>query len=149
MKLSHVTSNGEAAMVDVSSKDIMKREAVAVGKIYLRQETLDLIQQNKIQKGDVLSVARIAAIQGAKRTSELIPMCHNIILEHIQIILNLQDDGVGIESRVKSIGRTGAEMEALTAVSIAALTLYDMCKAVDKTMRIGDITLREKSKNEI
>jgi len=136
-------------MVDVSSKDIMKREAVAVGKIFLQKQTLDLIQQNRIQKGDVLSVARIAAIQGAKRTSDLIPLCHNIILEHIQVILDIRDDGVAIESRVKSIGRTGAEMEALTAVSIAALTLYDMCKAVDKTMRIGDITLREKSKNEI
>ena len=149
MKLSHVTSKGDAAMVDVSSKDIMKREAVAVGKIFLQKETLNLIQHNKIQKGDVLSTARIAGIKGAKRTSELIPLCHNISLEHIQIILNPQEDGVEIESRVKSIGRTGAEMEALTAVSIAALTLYDMCKAVDKTMRIGDIVLKEKSKNEI
>lgn len=149
MKLSHVTQDGKAEMVDVSTKTIVKREAVASGKIYLQQGTVDLIKKNRIQKGDVLSTARIAAVQGAKRTSELIPLCHNITLDHIQVMLDIKNDGVEIKSRVVCIGRTGAEMEALTAISIAALTIYDMCKAVDKTMKISDISLKEKSKNEI
>jgi len=149
MKLSHVTQDGKAEMVDVSTKTIVKREAVASGKIYLQQGTVDLIEKNRIQKGDVLSTARIAAVQGAKRTSELIPLCHNITLDHIQVMLDIKNDGVEIKSRVVCIGRTGAEMEALTAISIAALTIYDMCKAVDKTMKISDISLKEKSKNEI
>ncbi len=149
MKLSHVTQDGKAEMVDVSTKTVVKREAVASGKIYLQQGTVDLIKKNRIQKGDVLSTARIAAVQGAKRTSELIPLCHNITLDHIQVMLDIKNDGVDIKSRVVCIGRTGAEMEALTAISIAALTIYDMCKAVDKTMRISDISLKEKSKNEI
>jgi cyclic pyranopterin phosphate synthase len=149
MKLSHVTQDGKAEMVDVSTKIVVKREAVASGKIYLQQGTVDLIKKNRIQKGDVLSTARIAAVQGAKRTSELIPLCHNITLDHIQVMLDIKNDGVDIKSRVVCIGRTGAEMEALTAISIAALTIYDMCKAVDKTMKISDISLKEKSKNEI
>lgn len=149
MKLSHVTQDGKAEMVDVSTKTIVKREAVASGKIYLQQGTVDLIKKNRIQKGDVLSTARIAAVQGAKRTSELIPLCHNITLDHIQVMMDIKNDGVEIKSRVVCIGRTGAEMEALTAISIAALTIYDMCKAVDKTMKISDISLKEKSKNEI
>jgi cyclic pyranopterin phosphate synthase len=149
MKLSHVTQDGKAEMVDVSTKTVVKREAAASGKIYLQQETVDLIKKNQIRKGDVLSTARIAAVQGAKRTSELIPLCHNITLDHIQVMLDIKNDGVEIKSRVVCIGRTGAEMEALTAISIAALTIYDMCKAVDKTMKISDIYLKEKSKNEI
>jgi cyclic pyranopterin phosphate synthase len=149
MKLSHVTQDGKAEMVDVSTKTVVKREAVASGKIYLQQETVDLIKKNQIRKGDVISFARIAAVQGAKRTSELIPLCHNITLDHIQVMLDIKNDGVEIKSRVVCIGRTGAEMEALTAISIAALTIYDMCKAVDKTMKISDISLKEKSKNEI
>ncbi|MCK4338349.1 MAG: cyclic pyranopterin monophosphate synthase MoaC [Candidatus Aminicenantes bacterium] len=149
MKLSHVTQDGKAEMVDVSKKTIVRREAVASGKIYLQQGTVDLIKKNRIQKGDVLSTARIAAVQGAKRTSELIPLCHNITLDHIQVMLDITNDGVDIKSRVVCIGRTGAEMEALTAISIAALTIYDMCKAVDKTMKISEISLKEKSKNEI
>jgi cyclic pyranopterin phosphate synthase len=149
MKLSHVTQDGKAEMVDVSKKTIVRREAVASGKIYLQQGTVDLIKKNRIQKGDVLSTARIAAVQGAKRTSEFIPLCHNITLDHIQVMLDITNDGVDIKSRVVCIGRTGAEMEALTAISIAALTIYDMCKAVDKTMKISEISLKEKSKNEI
>lgn len=149
MKLSHVTAEGEARMVNVSRKKVVRREAVAEGTIRLQEKTVELIRENGLQKGDVLSTARIAGIQGAKFTSTLIPLCHNITLDHIQIDLEILRNGVYIKSHIVSTGRTGAEMEALTAVSVAALTIYDMCKAVDKTMKIGDIFLKEKTKHAV
>jgi cyclic pyranopterin phosphate synthase len=149
MKLTHVTESGEARMVDVSGKDIVCREAVAVGEIRLQPSTIDLVRKNQIQKGDVLAVARVAAIQGAKKTAGLIPLCHNLTLDHVDIRMTFQNDGIEIESRVACHGRTGAEMEALTAVAVAALNIYDMCKAVDHKMVIGNISLKEKSKREV
>lgn len=133
-------------MVDVSEKMVTGREAIAKGKIWMNKETLKLLKSRKIPKGDVFTVAKVAGIQAAKRTWELIPLCHPLAIEGIEIKFSFQAGGVGIEAEVKSIGRTGVEMEALTAVSVAALTIYDMCKAVDKKMRIGDIHLWRKSK---
>ncbi len=149
MKLTHVDKEGRADMVDISSKDVIHREAEASGKIFLNLRTLDLVKDNLIKKGDVLSVARIAGITGAKKTSELIPLCHNIPINKINIEFEMQEDGIRIISRAVCDAKTGIEMEAITAVSIAALTIYDMCKAVDKEMRISDIILTEKRKNEI
>ena len=149
MKLSHVDKEGRADMVDISSKDVIHREAEASGKIFLSPQTLDLIKDNLIKKGDVLAVARIAGITGAKRTSESIPLCHNIPINKINIDFDMEKDGIRIISRTVCDAKTGIEMEAITAVSIAALTIYDMCKAVDKQMRISDIILMEKRKNGI
>lgn len=149
MKLTHVDKEGRADMVDISSKDVIHREAEASGKIFLSLRTLDLVKDDLIKKGDVLSVARIAGITGAKKTSELIPLCHNIPINKINIEFEMEEDGIRIFSRAVCDAKTGIEMEAITAVSIAALTIYDMCKAVDKKMRISDIILTEKRKNEI
>lgn len=136
-------------MVDISSKDVIHREAEASGKIFLNPRTLDMIKDNLIKKGDVLSVARIAGITGAKKTSGLIPLCHNIPVNKIDVEFEMEEDGIRIISMAVCDAKTGIEMEALTAVSVAALTIYDMCKAVDKEMRISDIILTEKRKNEI
>jgi len=144
--LTHIDEQGKAAMVDVSHKPKVKRTAEASGKIYLQPATVELIKQNQIAKGDVLAVARIAAISGAKKTSELIPLCHNIMIDLIQVDLQLVDDGVEILSKAICTDKTGIEMEALTAVNIAALAVYDMCKAVDKEMLIGEIKLLKKTK---
>ena len=144
--LSHIGANGEVTMVDVSRKEISIREARATGRIVLAAETLRLIEQNQIAKGNVLATARIAGIQAAKRTAELIPLCHQLNLEHIQLDFDQAPDGISIIATVRTIGRTGAEMEALTAVSVAALTIYDMCKAVDKSMVIDAVRLMEKTK---
>ena len=133
-------------MVDVSAKPPVKRSAVARGKIYLQPETLEKIRDRLIKKGDVLTIARIAGILGAKRTSDLIPLCHSLNLDHADVECALEADGVAIVGRAITTGPTGVEMEALTAVALAALTIYDMCKAVDKTMRIGEIALVEKRK---
>lgn len=149
MKLTHVDDSGKATMVDISGKPPMHREAVAAGKIILAAATLDLLKKNRLQKGDVLAVARIAAIQGGKRTAELIPLCHPLAIHQLDVEFRVVADGVEITARAVSEGRTGIEMEALTAVSVAALTIYDMCKAVDKKMIIGAIGLLEKSKREI
>ena len=149
MGLTHINKKGEAEMVDISSKKIVHREASASGKICLAVNTLDLIKKNQIGKGDVLSVARIAGISGAKSTSSLIPLSHNITINKIDINFEFKNDGIEIRSNAICDGRTGIEMEALTAVSISALTIYDMCKAVDKTMVISDIKLEEKRKSEI
>lgn len=146
-KLTHIDSGGKANMVEISDKAVVSRTAKARGKIYLSEETLKLINENNIKKGDVLSVARIAGIMGAKRTSDLIPLCHNINIEKIAVDFIMMDDGIIIESYCKCNYKTGIEMESLTAVSIAALTIWDMCKAVDKNMRIGDIKLIEKTKS--
>jgi cyclic pyranopterin phosphate synthase len=149
MKLSHIDDAGKARMVDISGKPPMHREAVAAGKIILAPATLKLLKKNQLQKGDVLAVARVAAIQGGKKTAELIPLCHPLAIHHLDVQFRIVTDGVEITSRTVSEGRTGIEMEALTAVSVAALTIYDMCKAVDKKMIIGAIGLLEKSKREI
>ncbi len=149
MKLTHVDSAGDANMVDVSGKKILHREAGASGCIILKKETVQLIKNNLVKKGDVLSVARIAGIGGAKKTSDLIPLCHNIPINKIDLQFDIQEDRILIRSKAVCDARTGIEMEALTAVSIAALTIYDMCKAVDKTMVISDIKLEEKRKYEL
>ena len=148
-KLTHVDESGAARMVDVSHKPPIKRTAKAAGRIALCSETVRLIQENGIAKGDVLATARIAGIMGAKRASDLIPLCHNIEIEHVTVDLKLQADGVGIEATAVCTDKTGIEMEALTAVSVAALTIWDMCKAVDKNMRIEGITLLEKRKESL
>jgi cyclic pyranopterin phosphate synthase len=149
MKLSHVDNYGKAQMVDISAKAPMHREATAAGKIILAPATLELLKKNQLQKGDVLAVARVAAIQGGKKTAELIPLCHPIPIHQLDVQFQVVADGVEIIARAVSEGKTGIEMEALTAVSVAALTIYDMCKAVDKSMIIGAIALLEKSKHEI
>jgi cyclic pyranopterin monophosphate synthase len=149
MELTHTNSSGSAFMVDVSSKKIVKRTASAQGKIILQRETLNLVKANLLKKGDVLAVAKIAGIMAAKKTEELIPLCHCLNLEHVDINFKLVDNGIEIASQVITSGKTGVEMEALTAVSVAALTIYDMCKAVDKKMKIKDIYLVEKKKEEI
>jgi cyclic pyranopterin phosphate synthase len=150
-KLSHIDEQGHCWMVDVSDKPVSQRQAVAEGKVYLAPATIQLIQQNRIAKGNVLEAARLAGIWAAKQTPHLIPLCHPIQLSHIQLELEIRptEGSIHIQARVKCSGRTGAEMEALTAVSVAALTIYDMCKAVDKKMRISDIRLVEKSKKAI
>ena len=149
MELTHIDKKGKARMVDISGKKKVHREAAASGKIFLAPETLQLIRNNRIGKGDVLSTARIAGISGGKMTSSLIPLCHNITINKIDVDLETEEDGVRIRSTAVCDGRTGIEMEALTAVSIAALTIYDMCKAVDKNMVISEIKLEEKRKSEI
>jgi cyclic pyranopterin monophosphate synthase len=145
-ELTHTDKNGKAAMVDVGDKEIQTRIARASGFIKLSPDTVRLIRENLVKKGDVLTVAQIAGISAAKQTSSLIPLCHNIVLENVKAVLKLEDGGVRAESDVRCTGKTGAEMEALTAVSIALLTVYDMCKAVDKDMIIGNVCLIEKIK---
>jgi len=149
VELTHVNSSGNAFMVDVSAKEIVKRTAAAYGKIRLQKETMDIVKANLMKKGDVLAVAKIAGIMAAKKTEELIPLCHCLNLEHVDVNFILADDGIEITSQVITSGKTGVEMEALTAVSVAALTIYDMCKAVDKKMHIEDVYLVEKKKEEI
>jgi cyclic pyranopterin monophosphate synthase len=145
-KLSHTDTSGKAVMVDIGAKPVQQRVARAAGQIRLAPETIHLVNENSMKKGDVLTVAQIAGISAAKKTSDLIPLCHNIILEKIKVELTCTDSGVKAESEVWSTGKTGVEMEALTAVSIALLTVYDMCKAVDKNMVIEEIKLTEKLK---
>jgi len=149
MKLSHTDEQGKAKMVDVSGKPLSHRQAVAVGKIALQPATLDLIRANQMSKGDVLGTARIAGIQAAKQTAQLIPLCHNLPLNAVHVDFTLQEDGIRIQSRAICDGRTGVEMEALTAVAVATLTIYDMCKAVDHAMIITQIQLQEKTKDDI
>jgi cyclic pyranopterin phosphate synthase len=144
--LSHLDAQGHAHMVDVGAKEETRREAVARGEVHMQAETLALIAAGQLPKGDVLAVARIAGIMAAKRTSDLIPLCHPLMLTHVAVELTpAHDRGVVlIEATVRTRGQTGVEMEALTAVSVAALTIYDMCKAVDRGMRIGEIRLAQK-----
>ena len=146
-KLSHLDAQGRAKMVDVSDKDITSRIAVARGTIHMRAETLALILANKIEKGDVFSVARVAGIMAAKKTSELIPMCHPLSITSVEIDLTPAENParVEIEASVRVSGQTGVEMEAMAAVAVAGLTIYDMCKAVDREMSIGEIRLSKKS----
>ena len=146
-QLTHVDQSGKAQMVDVGDKPDTQREAVARGRVVMRPETLALIRDNAFDKGDVLGVARIAGIMGAKNTSQLIPLCHPLPLNKVAVEFDLDDDAsaVNITSTARTTGKTGVEMEALTAVSIAALTIYDMCKAVDRAMRIEAIRLARKT----
>jgi len=146
-QLSHLDEKGRARMVDVSEKEVTSRIAVARGTIHMRPETLELIRQGKVEKGDVFSVARVAGIMAAKKTSELIPMCHplNITSVEITLIPESTPARVDIEAAVRVSGKTGVEMEAMTAVAVAGLTIYDMCKAVDREMTIGEIRLVKKS----
>lgn len=148
-ELTHVDESGKARMVDVSHKPRVLRTARAAGTIRLAPETIDLIRKNQIQKGDVLATARIAAIQAAKKTSDLIPLCHNIEIDLVDVSIRVLEDRLEIESLAKCTDKTGIEMEALTAVSLAALTVWDMCKAVDKTMLIEGIRLLEKTKEAL
>jgi cyclic pyranopterin phosphate synthase len=145
-KLSHVDESGRARMVDVSAKPETQRIAIAKGEIVMRRSTLDLIQAGEIKKGDVLTLAQVAGIMAAKRTSDLIPLCHPLQLSKVDVECVPDDTlpGVRITATVKTTGKTGVEMEALTAVSLAALTIYDMAKAAEKTMRIQNIRLVEK-----
>lgn len=145
-ELSHLDPNGRVQMVDIGIKTETERIAVSRGEIHLNPNTVDLIRKNLIKKGDVLTVAQIAGIQAAKKTSELIPLCHSIQVDQISVDLRISEafTGIEIEARVKTIGKTGAEMESLVAVSTAALTVYDMIKAVEKTARIQNIRLVEK-----
>jgi len=146
-ELTHTDKKGKAVMVDVGDKEIQKRVARASGHIVLEGETLRLIKDNLLKKGDVMTVAQLAGINAAKETSGLIPLCHNIVLENVSVTLSIDETGVKAESEVKCTGKTGVEMEALTAVSISLLTIYDMCKAVDKNMVIDKIVLTEKIKS--
>ncbi len=145
-ELTHIDESGKARMVDVSVKPETERVAVAKGEVVMRPETLELIRKGAIKKGDVLTVAQIAGIMGAKHTADLIPFCHPLMLTHLSVDLRLDDDlpGVEITAAARTTGKTGVEMEALTAVSVAALTVYDMAKAAEKTMRIQNIRLIEK-----
>lgn len=145
MEFTHFNESGRAHMVEVGDKDITKRTAIATGRISMKKETIDMIKEGLIKKGDVLSVAQVAGIMGAKKTSDIIPMCHNIFLTGADIRFNIGETHIDLEAEVKTTGKTGVEMEALTAVSIACLTIYDMCKAVDKDMVISDIKLIKKT----
>ena len=145
--LSHIDESGKARMVDVGGKDITQRVAVAACEVHMQQATFDLIKSGGFDKGDVLGVARIAGVMAAKKTSDLIPLCHPIALTQLTIDFDDLDDGIGLSvtSTARSMGRTGVEMEALTGASIAALTVYDMCKAVDRAIRIDGLRLLSKS----
>ena len=148
-KLSHVDNSGKANMVDVGNKPHQKRTAVARGHIKISEKAIKLIKENSNKKGDVLTISEIAGIQGGKRTSELIPLCHPLQITKVDVKAKLTDTGVEVTAETRCIGQTGIEMEALTAVSVALLTVYDMCKAVDKNMLIKEITLLKKTKEDI
>ncbi len=147
--LTHLDEKGRPHMVEVGEKIDQKRTAWARGEIYLQKETLELISANAIKKGNVLNIAETAGIMAAKKTWDLIPLCHPLTLTGIKVKASLMDNGIAIESCISCIGKTGVEMEALQAVSSALLTVYDMCKAVDKEMEIGSIRLQEKRKENV
>jgi len=148
-KLTHTDEKGKANMVDVGHKPDQIRIAKAEGKILLSPETIKLIRENQMKKGDVLTIAEIAGIQGGKKTSELIPLCHPLQINKLEVRATLSENGVTVSSLAKCIGKTGIEMEAITAVSVALITIYDMCKAVDKNMLISEIRLVEKLKEDL
>ncbi len=147
MEFTHFDDKGNARMVDVSDKDVTHREALATGRISMSEETFDAIEQKKVKKGDVLTVATTAGIMGTKKTSELIPMCHLLNLTGASVTFEMNRENLSITAfcRVKTDGKTGVEMEALNGVSVALLTIYDMCKAIDKRMVISDVHLVEKT----
>ncbi len=148
MEFTHLDKNGKAKMVDISNKPKIKRTAAAFGRIFLQKETIEMIKAAEIKKGDVLTVAKIAAISAAKRTTDLIPLCHNISVDSIEVDFKINDNNIEIFSEAVCTDKTGIEMEVLTAVSIAGLTIYDMCKAVDKTMILSEVKLLKKTKEE-
>jgi cyclic pyranopterin phosphate synthase len=148
-RLTHIGADGRAQMVDVSGKPPSIRTAVATGKIQLRRGTLDLISKDQIAKGNVFATARIAGIQAAKQTAQLIPLCHTLPLSEIKIDIVTSDNLAEVKCTARTIAQTGVEMEALTAVAVALLTIYDMCKAVDKDMQLSDIRLLKKTKHEL
>jgi cyclic pyranopterin phosphate synthase len=145
-QLTHTDNEGKAKMVDVGDKEMQERVAKASGHISLAENTISLIKDNMLRKGDVLTVAQLAGISAAKQTSSLIPLCHNIVLDNVKVTVTPDTTGINVVSEVRCFGKTGVEMEALTAVSVALLTVYDMCKAVDKKMIIDSIILLEKVK---
>ena len=146
-KLSHVDRSGQARMVDVSAKEITERSARATGSISMSSEALEAVRKNAVEKGDVLAVARVAGVMAAKRTAELIPLCHPLLLTDVQVVATLDDrlPGVRVESTVRSAGKTGVEMEAIVAVTVTLVTVYDMCKSLDRSMVISDVRLMEKA----
>ena len=148
-RLTHIGKDGRAQMVDVSAKPISKRRAVAAGKIRLHRETLDLITCNQIAKGNVFATARIAGIQAAKQTAQLIPLCHPLPLGDVKIDVVTSNNGAEVRCTAQTIAQTGVEMEALVGVTVALLTIYDMCKAVDKDMQISDVRLLSKTKQTV
>ena len=147
--LSHIAEDGSARMVDVSAKPVIAREAIAAGRIILQAETIALISANKIAKGNVFATARIAGVQAAKQTPQLIPLCHGLNLSHVDIDIAAVTGAVEVKCTARTSAQTGVEMEALTGVSLALLTIYDMCKAVDKQMQITDVRLVSKTKREL
>ena len=148
-RLTHIAADGRAQMVDVSAKPLSTRTAIAEGRITLASETVALIRQNEIAKGDVIATARLAGIQAAKRTAHLIPLCHTIPLSEVKIDVELAKDAATVKCTARTVAQTGVEMEALTGVTVALLTIYDMCKAVDKEMEIGEVRLVEKTKRAV
>jgi cyclic pyranopterin monophosphate synthase len=148
-RLSHIDSDGRVQMVDVSAKPLSKRRAVACGKIRLQRETLDLIARDQIAKGNVFATARIAGIQAAKQTAQLIPLCHTLPLGQVSIEIVASKDGADVKCTAQTVAQTGVEMEALVGVTVALLSIYDMCKAVDKDMMISDVQLFEKTKSTV
>jgi cyclic pyranopterin phosphate synthase len=146
VKLTHLDEQGKAQMVDIGEKAVTVREAIAEGFITLNAETLRAISDGKVPKGEVLNTARVAAIMAAKRCGELIPLCHPLAVDSVQVDFEIRESGIRIQATAKITAKTGVEMEALTAVSVAALTIYDMCKAIDKTMTIEGIKLLKKTK---
>lgn len=148
-RLTHIGSDGRAQMVDVSGKPLSKRRAVARGKIRLQQETLDLIARDQIAKGNVFATARIAGIQAAKQTPQLIPLCHTLPLGQVNIDIAASKDGAEVKCTAQTVAQTGVEMEVLVGVTVALLTIYDMCKAVDKEMAITEVSLVEKRKRPV
>jgi len=143
-ELTHVDENGKAKMVDVGNKEDSNRSATAAGKVFMSTETIEALKKQELKKGDVLGVARVAGIQAAKRTSDLIPLCHPLAINFVSVEFRIQESHVEIEATVKTFGKTGVEMEALTACSVSSLTIYDMCKAMDKSISIEEIKLLEK-----
>jgi cyclic pyranopterin monophosphate synthase len=148
-RLTHIGGDGRAQMVDVSAKPMSKRRAVAIGKIQLRRATLELIAKDQIAKGNVFATARIAGIQAAKETAHLIPLCHTLPLGNVKIDIITSEEGAEVTCAAQTIAQTGVEMEALVGTTVALLTIYDMCKAVDKEMQISDVRLLSKTKHDV
>ena len=148
-RLTHISSDGRAQMVDVSAKPLSKRRAIACGKIRLQRDTLDLIARDQIAKGNVFATARIAGIQAAKQTPQLIPLCHTLPLSEVNIDIVTRGDGAEVKCTAQTIAQTGVEMEALAGVTVSLLTIYDMCKAVDKNMEISCVRLIEKTRSAV
>ena len=144
-KLTHIDEDGKAQMVDVGYKEDTNRSATASGKVFMSIETIDALKKQELKKGDVLGVARVAGIQAAKKTSDLIPLCHPLVINFVSVDFKIKERHVEIEVTVKTFGKTGVEIEALTACSVTALTIYDMCKAVDKSITIEEVKLLEKT----